>query len=106
MLQTEVVQTGFLMAFLIMTSSFHVHIHVPESSLTHFCLQQSAWKNGCVHSRTSLSPVGESSAEQEEPPETWGDAVEREEVLWGISSWLPPLKEDQIGVFQERWASL
>lgn len=72
--------TGVLMAFLIMASSFQVHIHVPEGSLTHF-LPLSAWKSSCVHSRTSLSPMGQSSAEWDEPPEAWGDAVERKGVV-------------------------
>lgn len=59
-----------------------------------------------MHSRTSLSPEGESAAEQEEPPGTWGDAVERKEVVWGVSCWSPALKEDKTGVFWEGWASL
>lgn len=53
-----------------------------------------------MHSRTSLSPVGESSAGQEESPGTWGDAVERKEVVWRIPCWWPALQEDKTGCFR------
>lgn len=67
-------QTGFLMAFLITTSSFHVRICVPESGLISAISSLLRRAVVCIAGHF-FSPVGQSAAEQEGPPETWKDAV-------------------------------
>ena len=41
-----------------------------------------------MHSGVFLSPVGESAAEQEGPPEKWKDAVRRKQIIWRDSQLL------------------